>query len=258
MRGFGELAVERHSSTCRPGEQQSVDAVVPGQGTALIGSADEQADDAFGNACFVKALDQHRAGRGGLLRRLEHYCIARDQRRYDVAIGQMRREIIRSEYAKHAMRFVAHRHLVAQRCFKASHRGALAKRVDRNFDLVDDRADFGPRFPKRLARFARDEVGEILLAGAHDVGEAAQGLDPIGHRMRRPFGQGGTRGGYFDRRVADRPGPDLRSGRRFEGNQLFGHDAPPLAALLPWRRSRVKPSPVCGYRPPPSPRPSGG
>ena len=86
------------------------------------------------------------------------------------------------------------------------------------------------RFPKRLAGFARDEVGEVLLAGAHDIGEAAQRLDPVGDRMRRPFGPGGAR----RRRLR----PRHRRSRRDQISapvagsveiSLFAHDAPALA-----------------------------
>ena len=175
----------------------------------------------------MEAFDQEGAARRGLLGRLEHHRIARDQRRDDVAVGQMRGEIIGAEHGQHAMRLVAHRDLVAERGFELPLRGALGISVDRNLDLVDDRSDFGPRFPIRLAGFARDEVGEILLAGANLIGEAAQRLAAVSDRMRRPFGPGGARGGDFVPGIADFARPDFRARRRFGRNQPVRHAVPP-------------------------------
>ena len=96
--------------------------VLAGQRAALVGAADQQADDAFGHARLVEAVDQQGAGRRGLFRRLEHHRIAREQRRDDVAVGQVRREIIGAEHRQHAMRLVAHRDLVADRRFELPRR----------------------------------------------------------------------------------------------------------------------------------------
>ena len=215
MRGFGELLVERHAGARRAGEQQAVDARLAGERAALVGAADQQPDDAFGDARLVEAADQELAGRRGLLGRLEDDRIAGDQRRDDVAVGQMRREIIGAEHRKHAVRLVAHRDLVAERGLHLPLRRPLGIGLDRNLDLVDDRADLGARFPQRLAGFPRDQLGEFGLFLAHDIGEAAHRLDPIGVRMRGPRRPGGARGGDFGRGIADarptrsaRPSPD--------------------------------------------------
>ena len=101
-------------------------------------------------------------GRRGLLRRLEHHRIAGDQRRDDVAVGQMRREIIGPEHRQHAVRLVADRDLVADRRLEPALRRPLGIGVDRDLDLVDDRIDLGPRFPKRLAGFRGDQLGELV------------------------------------------------------------------------------------------------
>ena len=151
MRRVGELAVERLAGARRAGEQQAVDARLGGQRLALLGTADQQPDDAFGNPRLVEAVDQECAGRRRLLGRLEHDRIAGDQRRDDVAVGQVRGEIIGPEHGEHAVRLVAHRDLVAERGFELPLRRALGIGVDRDLDLVDDRADLGPRFPKGLA-----------------------------------------------------------------------------------------------------------
>src|SRR3546814_7105574 len=45
----------------------------------------------------------------GFFRWFEHYCIARHQRRYDMAVRQVRRKIIGAEHSHDAMRLVSHR-----------------------------------------------------------------------------------------------------------------------------------------------------
>ena len=79
------------------------------------------------------------------------------------------------------------------------------------------------RFPERLAGLARDQVGELALARAHDIGEAAQRLDPVGERVRRPFRPGGARGGDLGGGVADLARPELRAGRRLGRHEFLGH-----------------------------------
>ena len=163
VRRLGELAVERHAGAGRAGEQQAVDARVAGERAALVGAADQQADDAFRNLRLVKAMDQELAGRRRLLRRLEHHRVAGDQRRDDVPVGQVRREIIGPEHGEHAVRLVADRDAVAERGLHLPLRRPLGIGLDRDLDLVDDRADLGPRFPQRLAGLARDQLGELGL-----------------------------------------------------------------------------------------------
>ena len=145
----------------RAGEQQAVDARLGGERLALLGPADQQPDDAFGDPRLVEAADQEFADRRRLLGRLEDDRIAGDQRRDDVAVGQVRREIVGPEHGEHAVRLVADRDPVAERGFELPLRRALGIGLDRDLDLVDDRADLGPRFPQRLAGLARDQLGEL-------------------------------------------------------------------------------------------------
>ena len=215
----GELAVERHAGARGAGEQQAVDARLGGQRLPFLGAADQQPDGAFGNLRLVKAVDQEFAGRGGLFRRLEHHCIAGDQRRDDVAVGQMHREIVRPQHRQHAVRLVAHRDAVAERGLELALRRALGIGLDRNLDLVDHRRDLGPRFPIRLAGFLRDQLGEFILALADDIGEAAHGLDPVSDRMRRPGRPARARRLDLEVGIADRAGPDFLARRRVGRDQ---------------------------------------
>ena len=108
-----------------PVNKQAVDAVFPASALPSVGPADQQPDDAVRDARLVEAIDQEGAGRGGLLGRLEHHRIAREQRRDDVAVGKVRGEIIGPEHRQHAMRLVAHGDLIAHRGFEPPRRGAL-------------------------------------------------------------------------------------------------------------------------------------
>ena len=94
LRRFGELLVNRGAGPRGAGEEKAVDAGLSGERAALVGTADEQAHDPFGDAGLVEAADQEFAHRGRLLGRLEDHCIARNQRRDDVAVGKVRREIV--------------------------------------------------------------------------------------------------------------------------------------------------------------------
>ena len=87
-----------------------------GQRLALVRPADQQPDRRpSGTPASWKQSTRNAPARGRLLRRLEDDRIAGDQRRDDVAVGQMRREIVRAEHRQHAVRLVADRDLVAER-----------------------------------------------------------------------------------------------------------------------------------------------
>src|SRR3546814_16840809 len=90
---------------------------------------------------------------------------------------------------------------------------------DGNVDLVDYRIDLGRGLPERLAGLAGDEVGELVLLLADDIGEAAQGLDADGERLRRPAGPGGAGGRAFRVGIADGAGPE-RTPRRRLGRKI--------------------------------------
>ncbi len=167
----------------------------------------------------MEAADEHLADRGRLFGRLEDHGIAGDQRRDDVTVRKVRGEIVRSEHGEHAMRLVTHRDLVAERSLHPALRSTFGIRLDRDLDLVDDGSDLGAGFPQRLAGLARNQLGKFALTLAHDIGKAAQRLDAIGVRMRRPLGPGGARGSNFLAGIADLARPDLVAGRRIRRNQ---------------------------------------
>ncbi len=180
--GLAELAVERQAGTRRSGEEQAVDPQVRRQRLAGLRPADEAAYNSFGHAGFVEALDQIFADGRRFLGRLEDDRIACDQRRDDMAVRKMGREIVRPKDRQHPVRFVPDRDAGAERPFEPPLRGALGISGHRDIDLADHRLDFGLALPERLAGFAGNQVGEFVLLAPDHIGEAAQGLDP--HRKR--------------------------------------------------------------------------
>jgi hypothetical protein len=109
---------------------------------------------------------------------------------------------------------VSHRDPRAQRAFQPPLRCPLRIGRDGNIDLVDHRIDLGGAFPQRLSGLARDQVGKFVLFAPHDIGEAAQCLDPHRQRPRRPGRPGAPRARYLGIDVAAGPGPQGRAGRR--------------------------------------------
>jgi hypothetical protein len=205
---------------------------------ALGRAADQQPRAALGHACLVQAVDHEGAGRGRLFGRLEHYRIARDQRGDDVAVGQMRGEIIRAQHRQHAVRLVAQRHAAAHRGIELALAGAFGEGAGRNVDLGDYRIDLGLGFPQRLAGLARDQVGERVAARADDIGVAAQGLDTEGDRLGRPGGPAFARSRDFTIGIADRVAPQQVAGRRFVGKKFTRHGLRSLAVRR-GRRQRL-------------------
>src|SRR3546814_3834680 len=90
-----------------------------------------------------------------------HYCIARHQRRYDMAVRQVRRKIIGAEHSHDAMRLVSHRGSCAHASFKPLLSCSFSIRGNVNFHLVVDAVDFRKRFPHGLAGFASNPVSEL-------------------------------------------------------------------------------------------------
>ena len=205
-----------------------------GERTPLVGTADEKADHAFGNARPVEAVDQEGAARRSLFRRFENDRVAGDQRRDDVTVGKMRGEVIGPEDRENAVRLMADGDTVAERRLELPLRSALCISVDGNLDLVDDGGDLGAGFPQRLAGLAGDQLGEFGLALAHDVGEAAQRFHPVGDGECGPFRPGGAGNRHFGSSISDAAAPKLFAGRRRSRHELGRrrHALRQLVALL--------------------------
>ena len=157
VRAVGEYPAEVRPGARRAGEQQPVDVAV-GERRAGVAAALQHLEHVLGKPRGSPRLGHRGAGRGGQFGRLEQHRVAREQRRDDVAVGQVAGEIVRPEHRHDPMRpMPQHRGAEPGRLF--AHARALGLRADRDFDLGDHRRDFAERFPQRLAGLARDRLG---------------------------------------------------------------------------------------------------
>ena len=111
---------------------------------------------AFGNTGFVIQFNQPLPDCRRFLRRFEHHGISGKQGRDNMAIRQMRGEIIRAKHCQHTMRFVPHRVARSGLAVEQALRCAVGIGFDRDIDFVRNRFHLGARFPHRFAGFARD------------------------------------------------------------------------------------------------------
>src|SRR3546814_5620913 len=117
---------------------------------ARIGAPDDEAQHLLRYARAVKQLDELRADRRGLFRRLEDDRIARDQGRDDMPVRQMRREIIRAKHGDRTMRHVAHRVAQPHRALDAAVGGAFGIGLEQNIDLRSEEPTSGPQALMRI------------------------------------------------------------------------------------------------------------
>ncbi len=157
-----------------------------GQRLAGFRSAVDNIDDAFGNSGIAIKIEKELADSRCLFGRFEDHCIPGNQRRDDMAIGQMCGEIIGSKNREYTMRLMAHRIARAGLAIKAALRCPVGIGLYRDIDLVDHRFDFGARFPQRFAGFARNEIGKFLKIGFGSAGKSANPFQPAAQRCRCP------------------------------------------------------------------------
>ena len=143
----GQPAIDRQPGIDRSGEQHPVNARMRDQRLAFVRAADHQLDHVFGHACAMETGDQRLAHRRGFFRRFEHHRIACDQRGDNVAIGQVRGEIIRAEHRHHPVGFVAHGGAGVEPGVEFLLAGAFGIGLHGNIDLAHHRIDFAARFP---------------------------------------------------------------------------------------------------------------
>ena len=206
MRRLGELARQRRADMRRTREQQAVD-LFPGQVAAHIAAAVDKIQNALGQARLGPQPGHEIRHSRRLFRRLEHNHIPGQQRRHDMAIGQMRREVIRAEHGQHAVRLVT-QHLAHAGGLGCLFTRPLGLRSDGDLHLGGDAGDFGAGFPQWLASFARNHLGEGVSVGFHGRLEGADDGDAFGQRPPRPTRRRSTGARQSGRHAAHWPGPD--------------------------------------------------
>ena len=200
------------------GEKQTVDTRIGGQGHAGFPRALQQVEHAGRQAGVEPALDRQLGDFRRQLAGLEQHRVTRQQRRHNMAVGQVTREVVRAEHRDHTMGLVPqHGGGVGQR--PALLAGALAVALDRDGDLVDHAGHFSGGLPQRLAGFLANAVGQLVGAGLQAVSEGFQHGNPLIQRTLRP-GRERAAGGLHSRFDLGRGGrtalPDHRLGDRIE------------------------------------------
>ena len=148
----------------------------------------QQIDHAVGNTRGLPAFHQKLRHRRRLLTGLEHHAVARQQCRYDMAIGQVRRKIERPQHGDDTVRPVLHPQLPRGSGFFET-AGALLIGLNRNRDFAEGRGHFGLRVPARLAVFAADQFHQFRLALLHHRAEPLQQGNAIIQRCIAPAGE---------------------------------------------------------------------
>ncbi len=168
----GKLLVQEVAGTGRTGEEEAVDVRIAGQRLAGVDLALHQVEHALGQPRLQPDLQHGLGHHGGQLGGLEHHGIAGDQRRHDMAVGQVAREVVGAKHGHDAVGLVAHERLGARH--GVLHRaGTLVMGADGDGDLALHGGHFGAGLPQRFAGFAGDGQRQRLLVLAEQVGIAA-------------------------------------------------------------------------------------
>ncbi|MNI40860.1 hypothetical protein D3C73_950960 [compost metagenome] len=227
VRATGELLVQVIAGAAGAGEEQTVNARVRRQGDTGFTSALQQVQHARWQAGFDPALDRQLGDFRGQLAWLEQHAVTGQQRRHDVTVRQVAREVVRAKHRHHTVWLVAqHSGGVAQ--WAALLAGAFSVALHRDRNLVDHAGDFGRGFPQRFAGFFTDGACQFVGVVFQRGGEGFQHRDTLFQRAASPARKRLTRGlhGGFDLISGGAgPGPQHLLGhwvQRFEGFALTG------------------------------------
>ena len=181
-------AVEREAGARRAGEQQPVDAGVRGQRLALVRAADHAA------GCSPRARRRRDSSRPGtrpiagvFSDGLNTTALPAISAGTMWPLGRCAGKLYGPSTASTPCGLCRSAMRAAHRRFDAALRGALGIGGDRDVDLGDDASRPRCALPTAACRSrARSGRRRRRRAGADDVGEAAQRLDPVGERPRGP------------------------------------------------------------------------
>ena len=173
------------------GKEQPIDTRIGRQRHTGFPRALQQVEHAGRQAGFKPALNRQFGDFRRQLTGLEQHRVTRQQRRHNVAVRQVTREVVGAKHGDHTVGFVPqHGGGVSQR--PALFACALAVALDRDGDLVDHAGHFSGRFPQRLAGFLADAVGQLISTGLQAVSEGFQHRNALVQRALRPSRERGA------------------------------------------------------------------
>ena len=180
-----ELLVQQVAHGGAAGEEQAVNQGMAGQALAGIATALDQVDHSVRHPGFLPQPDRHLRDPGGQLTGFEHYGVAGQQRRYDMAVRQMAGEVVGAKHRHHAVGSVP-QHRLATRHLRFRVAGALVVGLDGNADLADHGRHFRARLPQRLAGFQANLVRQGFLVGLQLIPERFHHSLPLGKAAPAP------------------------------------------------------------------------
>ena len=158
------MLMEERARRCAARKEQAVNLGVQ-QRRARLAPALDDIQNAFWQACRLPTRAHNLRDLRGEFGGFEDNRVPRQQRRNNMSIRQMAREIKRPKDGHDAMRTMGE-----TRCLRDAGRRALIIGFDRDRDLIRHRIGFGPGFPKRFAHIARNGEGDVFGLFAHGFG----------------------------------------------------------------------------------------
>ena len=185
LRLAAEVAMEVETGRRAAGEQHAVDITIFQQRLAGGFSALQQVDRPVGDARLLPQLDGHFSGSRRQLAGFKHNGVPGDQRRNDMSVGQVAREVVGAKDCHHAVRFVAQQRFTVRqrRLMKAR---PLVIGFDGDRGLADHRLHFGAGLPQRLAGLAGNQGRQRLFMRLQQRGKTLYDVNTLGQRPVRP------------------------------------------------------------------------
>jgi hypothetical protein len=192
LRTAAELPMQQRAGIRAAREEQAIDLPMIRQRNAGVLLALHQVQHAGRQAGLRPQIHRHRRHSRREFRWFEHDRIPRDQRRDNVPVRQMSREVVRAEHGHDAMR------TMPKYCYAVSHflallAGTFVIRLDGDIDFSGHRRDFGPRFPQRLTGLETNGVSQRFLVPGQQRRETPSDRYAFVQRQRGPRSESASR-----------------------------------------------------------------
>ena len=189
-----KMPVNGSPSPGRAREQDPRDPVRLHERPARRPTALHQVEHAFRQARPFPERRHHRPDARGEFASFEHHRIAREQRRHDVSVRQVRRKIERPQHSQYAVG------AMPQAGFAEGRGGSLLPRPlflsrDRKRRFAHNALHFAPGVPEGLAHLKGDAASERFGIGLNGSGEGFHDRNARRERGCSPCLKGALRGG---------------------------------------------------------------